>query len=120
MPFSLPILPMALRRAADFGLSHFAKWRADRLDSRPTDVHQRLALMGLVHKARDTRFGRDHDFRSIRNVEDYQRRVPLREYEDFWTSYWSGPFPNVRCITWPGSLPYFALSSGTTSGTTKY
>src|SRR5262249_41978781 len=29
-------------------------------------------------------------------------------------------FPMLKDITWPGLIPYFALSSGTTSGSTKY
>jgi hypothetical protein len=76
--------------------------------------------MRLVRRAQDTRFGRDHDFASIRSIEDYQQRVPLREYEAFWKTYWQPSFPRLCDVTWPGSIPYFALSSGTTSGTTKY
>jgi hypothetical protein len=73
-----------------------------------------------VRHARRTRFGRDHDFDEIRTIADYQRRVPLRTYEDFWADYWCGTFPHLADVTWPGSIPYFALSSGTTSGATKY
>src|SRR5262249_60986507 len=29
-------------------------------------------------------------------------------------------YPRLDNITWPGWVPYYALSSGTTSGTTKY
>ena len=51
---------------------------------------------------------------------DYQARVPLRRYEDFWRDWWQPAFPRLDDVTWPGRVPYFALSSGTTSGTTKY
>ena len=37
-----------------------------------------------------------------------------------WSRYWSGAFPLLGGVTWPGPIPYLALSSGTTSGTTKY
>jgi hypothetical protein len=53
-------------------------------------------------------------------VCDYQQRVPLRTYEQFWQDYWRPALPRLRDISWPGLIPYFALSSGTTSGTTKY
>ena len=69
---------------------------------------------------RHTRFGRDHDFAGIRTVADYQRRVPLSGYEAFWSDYWREPLPLSGGLTWPGPIPYFALSSGTTSGATKY
>src|SRR5207302_2739768 len=77
-------------------------------------------LLRLVRFARRTQFGRDHAFERIRTIDDYQRRVPLRDYESFWTNYWRDAFPRLQGVTWPDSIPYFALSSGTTSGTTKY
>lgn len=46
--------------------------------------------------------------------------MPLRDYEAFWRDYWRPVFPHLRGATWPGPVPYFAQSSGTTSGTTKY
>jgi hypothetical protein len=46
--------------------------------------------------------------------------VPLRRYEAFWDEYWRDGYPVLTDVTWPGTLPYFALSSGTTSGRTKY
>lgn len=81
---------------------------------------QEKTLFQLLHKARDTRFGQEHDFQGLRSVEEYQRRVPLRTYEDFWRDYWEPKFPRIQGETWPQQPPFFALSSGTTSGTTKY
>ena len=77
-------------------------------------------LLRLVRKAQHTRFGKDHDFTRISSVEEYQARVPVRSYEFFWDHYWKDCYPAVGNATWPGFVPYFALSSGTTSGTTKY
>src|SRR5262249_34982435 len=74
----------------------------------------------LVEFARHTNFGREHGFDRIRSVSDYQQRVPLRDYEAFWTQFWQQPFPYLKGVTWPEQVPYFALSSGTTSGVTKY
>jgi hypothetical protein len=53
-------------------------------------------------------------------VADFQQRVPLRDYDAFWKDYWQPCFPALTDATWPGSVPYLALSSGTTTGTTKY
>ena len=85
----------------------------------PSGVQERL-LMSLVSRAAKTRFGRDHGFATVRSVQDYQSRVPVREYDAFWDEYWEEPFPRLEDCTWPGRMPFFALSSGTTRGDTKY
>lgn len=88
-----------------------------RLDPVETQTRSLLALIG---KAAGTRFGREHDFASIGSVGDFQARVKLRRYEDFWAEYWRQPFPHIADTTWPGTIPYFAVTSGTTTGATKY
>lgn len=81
---------------------------------------QRRQLMRLVRRARHTRFGRDHGFDAITDVAGFQARVPLRRYEDFWRDYWQPAFPRLADLTWPGTIPYFAATSGTSTGTTKF
>jgi hypothetical protein len=80
---------------------------------------QRRVLAGLVRVAARTAFGRAHDFAAIDTVQDYQRRVPLRDYDAFWTQWWGPGFPHVGGATWPGPIRYFANSSGTTRASTK-
>ena len=63
--------------------------------ARPVAV-QRRTLRSLVHKARRTRFGRDHGFGAIRTVADFQRAVPLRTYEDLWDAVSPRPLPGLR------------------------
>jgi hypothetical protein len=109
-----------VRRAADVGLQRYARRRLAHLDALPVAQVQVECLSHLVRQARQTKFGLDHDFARIRTVADYQRMVPLRDYEAFWREYWQGAFPALRDVTWPGAMPYSALSSGTTTGATKY
>ena len=97
----------------------FAQWRTWALNYQRPVVTQERGLLNIVHRAKDTRFGREHDFASIGSVAEFQTRVPLRRYEDFWTEYWGDTFPILENCTWPGTIPYFALTSGTTSGKTK-
>jgi hypothetical protein len=111
--------PLA-RRLVDAAINRYAQRRIAFLNRESTAEIQRRTLLRLLRRGRNTRFGADHDFGRIRTVADYQVRVPLRDYEAFWKEYWQGPYPFLDDITWPGSIPYFALSSGTTSGTTKY
>lgn len=109
-----------VRKAADAFLARFARQRTLSLDALDVPAAQERALLKLVRTARHTRFGREHDFAGIRSVADYQARVPVRDYEAFWKSYWQAAYPRLENATWPGWIPYYALSSGTTSGTTKY
>jgi hypothetical protein len=119
-PKKLEPLTVLARRLTDVVVGRFAAYRTAQLDRRSAWRPQQHILMRLVHHARPTRFGIDHDFKGVRTVADYQRRVPLRTYEAFWNDYWRASFPYLADVTWPGPIPYFALSSGTTSGTTKY
>ncbi len=97
-----------------------ARARLRRLARLDPVAAQRRELLRLVRRAAPTRFGAGHGFDRIRDVVDFQARVPLRRYEQFWEEYWRPAFPILRDVTWPGTVPFFALSSGTTSGRDKY
>jgi hypothetical protein len=101
-------------------LYRYSRYRLARLAGQDIVAEQQRQLLRLVRLAGDTRFGRDHGFKDIRSVSDFQGRVKLHRYEDMWDSYWRGDFPRLTDCAWPGTIPFFALSSGTTSGTTKY
>jgi hypothetical protein len=109
-----------VRRGVDAVVGRYARRRVTHLDDVSAASLQRATLLRLVRLARNTKFGHDHDFARIRSVEDYQALVPPRDYETFWQQYWQKPFPFLYNVTWPTAIPYFALSSGTTTGTTKY
>ena len=109
-----------VRRGVDTAIVRAANFRTRQLDRDDPVAAQERTLFQLLRQAEKTRFGRDHDFSYLQTVADYQARVPLRDYDDFWTEYWKDAYPKLDDITWPGHIPYYALSSGTTSGTTKY
>jgi hypothetical protein len=108
------------RRLADAGLVRYAHRRTAALDRLDVPETQWLTLRRLLHKARHTRIGLQYGFDRIVGVEQYQQTVPVRTYEDFWRDYWQATFPRLEGTTWPDVIPYYALSSGTTTGTTKY
>jgi GH3 auxin-responsive promoter len=97
----------------------YARARLARLAGLDEVEAQRRKLLALVRAARGTRFGRDHGFAGITDVASYQSRVPLRRYEQFWDEYWKDDYPRLRDCTWPGTIQFFAVTSGTTSGITK-
>ncbi|MBA4191212.1 MAG: GH3 auxin-responsive promoter [Planctomycetaceae bacterium] len=124
MPSTAFLAPLVgrnwVRKVADSVLLRYAHNRTVALDRMDAGQVQHDTLMSLVRRAKNTRFGRDHDFSRIYSLADYQARVPVREYEFFWNNYWKDAYPRLDDVTWPGKIPYYALSSGTTSGATKY
>jgi hypothetical protein len=80
---------------------------------------QQRELAQLLRCGARTAFGRAHGLATIRTVQEYQRRVPVRSYEALWKEWWGPLFPRVGGATWPGRIRYFANSSGTTQGSTK-
>ena len=111
--------PLA-RRAADAGFVRLARRRVAKLDALDVPAVQAATLRRLVRRAAGTAFGRGHGFASVRTAADFQRRVPLRDYDQFWATYWQAAYPHLAGTTWPDFVPYYALSSGTTTGATKY
>lgn len=108
MPDFSPLLKLAARRRA-----------AQMRGMRPAEVQER-ELKKLLRWGGKTDFGKAHDFDRIRSVTDFQAAVPIRSYEDFWKGWWQGAFPIHENVTSPGRTPFFAVTSGTTSGATKY
>ncbi len=85
------------------------KWMKD-----PIGTQQRV-FKKLISTAKDTKFGRDHNFAEIKSHSDFVTKVAIRDYEQL------KPYVEVikngeRDILWPGKPLYFAKTSGTTSG----
>src|ERR1700731_485924 len=98
----------------------YAGFRAWWLARQDAATIQQRTLRHLLRRAAATRFGRDHDFQRISDRRAFQTAVPLRRYEDFWSAYWQPAFPDLVDVSWPGRIPFFAESSGTSSGATKF
>ena len=98
----------------------YARRRLRHLAHMDPNETQRRVLSSLIRRARRTKFGRDHEFSESWSLDDFRSRVPLRDYDAFWEGYWRTPFPRLTDCTWPGPVPWFAVSSGTTTGATKY
>ena len=78
-------------------------------------AQQKTELQNLLKRAEDTDFGKAHGFKNIRNHADFQRQVPVRDYEqarEFFEKIAGG----ASNVTWPGKPLYLAKTSGTTSG----
>lgn len=95
---------------------HRARQRLQRLDAIGADRAQARLLRGLIHQAQQTQFGLDHDFQRIRNVEDFQRLVPLRAPSDLWREYGLPNLPTLENALWPGSISWLATFQGPSTG----
>lgn len=69
----------------------------------------------LIKGGKETLFGKDHYFHSIRDYEDFKKQIPVRDYEDF-KIYIEKIIAGEKNILWKGKPLYLAKTSGTTSG----
>ncbi len=76
---------------------------------------QHKIMMQLVKEAGNTRFGIDHGFASIKNYEDFKKKIPVRDYEEL-RPYFDAIANGEANVLWPGKPKYLAKTSGTTSG----
>lgn len=79
---------------------------------------QQDLLLDLIKTAEKTLFGREHQFEAIKSIEDFQKNVPVADYEDL-KPYIEKVKKGQSKILWPDLPEYFAKTSGTTSGS-KY
>jgi len=98
----------------------YAKRRLARLRAQSSHGTQERELQKLLRKAAGTRFGRDYKFAAMRTVADFQSSVPLRKFVDMERDYWGPSFPTLQDCSWPGLIPFFAVTSGTTTGVDKF
>ena len=68
-------------------------------------------LSTLLHESRDTVIGRTHDFASIRSLADYQKRVPVCEYDDI-APYVQRMLAGEPDVLIPGRPLFCAQTSG--------
>ena len=80
----------------------------------PIEMQQKV-LEELVHRAKNTEFGKDHDFDHINTYEDFSERVPISDYEGL-RPYIDKVVSGESDILWPDKPLYFSKTSGTTSG----
>jgi len=81
-----------------------------------TAVEDQEKLMKLLVKtAKQTEFGKDHQFDKIESYDDFKANIPVRDYEQL-KSYIEKIKSGRENVLWKGKPIYFAKTSGTTSG----
>lgn len=101
--------------------SFFAKPLANYLISKTIRDHknpiacQQKIFKYLINTAKETQFGKDHHFEKIKTIVDFQKAVPVKDYENI-KPYIDQIIGGTKSVLWPGVPIYFAKTSGTTSG----
>ena len=80
----------------------------------PIETQERV-FKKLLLTARNTAFGKDHHFGTIKTHDDFVKKVPVRDYEQL-RSYVDRVVQGESDVLWPNKPIYFAKTSGTTSG----
>ena len=80
---------------------------------------QLRTLFSLLRSARDTEFGREHSYGSIRTLREFQQAVPVRSYEQFYP-YIERVMEGIQGVVWPTPVLHFCKSSGTSNDRSKY
>jgi hypothetical protein len=118
---AFPLFDRLLKSGSAFNAARFA--------ARDPLASQREIFSWLVSRGAATKFGADHGLAELAALpfpEAYRRyraQVPVRTYDDFWRDYFShgsregegGPELLLENVTWPGRIPFFCETSGTTA-----
>ena len=84
---------------------------------------QQNLLKKMLKSAASTSFGHLYDFNDIvassDPVETFKKNIPIQDYEGF-RNMIVRMMRGEKDVLWPGKCDYFAQSSGTTGGRTKY
>ena len=88
--------------------------KIQREKSRAVEI-QKQTFDSLIKTAANTAFGKEYGFDQIKSYQDFQTRVPIRDYEAA-KSWFERIYKGEADVSWPGKPLYLAKTSGTTSG----
>ncbi len=75
---------------------------------------QRKLMMDIIHRNKNTAFGKDHNFNSISNIKEFQEQVPIRDFEEH-RPYINRIIAGESDILFPGRPISYSMTSGTTA-----
>ncbi len=114
-----PMLPSSSSLVA-FGAGVLSARTASRLRARGWALEaQERHTRRLRRLLARTAYGRAHGIEPTMDEKTWCERVPLRTYEGF-APYVERMKRGETDVLWPGACRYYAVSSGTTAGRTKY
>lgn len=94
-----------------------------KVDIEQGETIQKKTLSKLIKKAEFTDFGKSHNFKELVGsntlLSDYQESTKMGDYLNM-LPWWSRGRLGEDNVTWPGTVKNYAVSSGTSDGSSKY
>ena len=87
--------------------------------AKDAEAIQMNVLRRLLNAAKDTEWGRLHNFKNITTYEQFVASCPISGYDDLKASI-DRMRHGERNVLWPGRVDWYAKSSGTTSDKSKF
>lgn len=84
----------------------------------PIDVQHKV-FKDLIFNAKDTVWGRYYDYKTIKNEDAFNKRVPLNDYNSM-LPFFNRIQNGEQNILWNSEIKWFSKSSGTTSTKSKF
>lgn len=103
------LLNIGAQIMAKFNRRRFKSWQNKAVNLQEKEFNK------LIAKGKKTSFGKEHNFDSINNYEDFKNSVPIIDYEGI-KPYIERIRQGEENVLWPAKTIYFAKTSGTTSG----
>jgi hypothetical protein len=102
-------------------VSWFLKQRVSQIENFKQNPHQvqHDLLLSLLDKAKNTEWGKKYEYESIKDLQTFQQRVPVQDYEQV-KPYIDRLRKGENNLLWPTEIKWFAKSSGTTSDKSKF
>lgn len=101
--------------------SWFIRRRIDQITYFKNNPHkaQQKVFKYLIREGAKTEWGKTYGYNSIRELSDFQRQVPINDYDDI--KPWIDRLVNSeQNLLWPTAIRWFAKSSGTTNDKSKF
>jgi len=105
---------MSLKSFAAKIFASYVRSKMNQWVEKPHETQEKV-FQELIKKGASTRFGKDHQFKDIKDHKDFTSNVPVRDYEEL-KSYMDLMVSGQENVLWPGKPLYYAKTSGTTSG----
>lgn len=105
---------MGIKAALSKPFAALVVWQVSRWKKQALKA-QHSVFKKLIHAAKHTAFGQDHQFEHIQTYQEFKQHVPIRDYEQL-RPYIDRVVAGEENVLWPGKPAYFAKTSGTTSG----
>ena len=105
---------MSIKSTLAISLAKKARKKVYKWAFTPHKTQQKI-FKELIKKAKNTAFGKDHNFDKITSYSEFKKQVKVTDYEGL-RSYVDRIIAGEKNVLWKGKPLYFAKTSGTTSG----